>query len=99
MDDDRMATVARLWQAHCGAPFPDRLKSADVVGIEMVTLDADVSGCVSAWLKGGGSIDPRRWGILASRERELQRVVPALSGHEAAYCRRLLSLTELVLAS
>ncbi|MEU7901655.1 hypothetical protein [Actinoplanes sp. NPDC049118] len=94
-----MATVAELWSAHGHAAFPARLRSADVSGIDMVTLDADVAGCVSVWLRNGGNIDDRRWEILAARERELTRVLPALTGEEAAYCQRLRDMAVVLMDS
>ena len=97
MDEDRMTAVAELWRAHAEAPFPSRLTSLDVAGAEMVTLDADVAGCVSTWLHNGGSVDSRRYDLLAAHERRLERVVAELSGSEAAYYRRLLDMTVLVL--
>ena len=97
--EDRMTAVARLWEAHSEAPFPSRLTSVDVAGVEMVMLDADVAGCVSTWLNNGGNIDDRWWAVLATRERQLERVVPKLSDREAAYYQRLLDMTVLVLGS
>ncbi len=99
MKNDRMSGVASLWEAHRNAAFPGRLRSVDIAGVEMVMLDADVAGCVSAWLNDGGNIDDRWWDVLAVRERHLERVVPELSGDEAAYFQRLLDMTVLVLDS
>ena len=94
-----MTTVAELWQAHLASPFPPRFRSTDIAGVEMVTLDADIAGCVTSWLTDGGTIDDRRWNVLATRERDLERVLPALSGNEARYCRRLLNMTVQILKS
>ncbi|GAB7051354.1 hypothetical protein [Catenuloplanes indicus] len=99
MKNDRMTGMARLWTAHRDAAFPDRLRSVDIAGIEMVMLDADVAGCISTWLNDGGNIDDRWWDVLAARERDLERVVPELSGDEAAYFQRLLDMTVSVLDS
>lgn len=97
MDQDRLAAVAEIWKAHCNVAFPGRLRSTDVADVEMVMLDADVASCVRTWLNNGGSIDSRRRDVLVNRERLLARVVPELSGHEAAYCQRLLDMTAMVL--
>jgi hypothetical protein len=99
MVEDRIAAVAQLYNAHREADFPDRLRAVDVAGVEMVMLDADVAGCVSTWLTSGGSTDDRLWDILATRERQLERVMPELSGQEAAYYRRLLDMAALILGS
>jgi hypothetical protein len=98
MDQDRMTAVAQLWKAHRDAAFPARLRSTDVAGIEMVLLDADVAGCVSAWLDNG-DMDDRRRECLVNRERDLARVVPELSGYEASYYQRLLDMTVMVLGT
>ena len=96
---DRMAAAAELWKTHCLAGFPGRLRSTDVAGVEMVLLDADVAGCISSWLNNDGPLSDRRWAVLASRERQLVRVLPELSGAEADYCQRLLDMTDLVINS
>jgi hypothetical protein len=62
-----------------------------------VTLDADVAGCVSAWLSNGGVIDDQWWYLLATREQQLDRLIPQLVGYEASHCQRLLEVTVLVL--
>ena len=99
MDQDQLAVVAELWKAHRDAAFPNRLRSTDVAGIEMVVLDAAVAGYISTWLNNGGRIDSRRRDILANRERLLARVVPKLSGPEVTYFQRLLDMTALILDS
>ncbi|REF99716.1 hypothetical protein DFJ67_5757 [Asanoa ferruginea] len=81
------------------AAFPNRLRGAEVAAVEMVILDADVVGCVSAWLRNGGNIDGPHCGHLASCEEQLIRVIPELNGGEAAYYQRLLDMTALVLES
>lgn len=97
MDQDRLTAVAELWKAHREAAFPGRLRGTDVAGVEMVMLDSDVVGCVSTWLDNGGAVEDRWWDVLATCERQLERVVPELSGYEASYYRRLLDMTALVL--
>jgi hypothetical protein len=99
MDQHRMTVAAEVWKAHRDAAFPGRLRSADIAGVDIVMLDADVAGCVSSWLDNGGAIDDRRWDILASCERDLERVVPQLSGYEADYCQRLLDMTAVILSA
>ena len=94
---DRLVAVAELWRAHAQAPFPGRLRGADVSGVCMVLVDANVAGCVNTWLLHRGGIDDRRWNVLAACEQELLRVIPELDGDEASYYQRLLDMTVLVL--
>jgi hypothetical protein len=56
--DDRMTAVARLREAHGDAAFPDRLRSADIAGVEMVMLDADVAACVGIWPDAACLVEP-----------------------------------------
>ncbi|SBT45439.1 hypothetical protein GA0070611_3033 [Micromonospora auratinigra] len=79
------------------AAFPGRLRAVEVAGVHLVLLDSTVAGCVGSWLDHGGELGDRWWDVLAGCERELERVIPELSGDEAAYCRRLLEMTVLVL--
>ncbi|SDT04551.1 hypothetical protein [Actinoplanes derwentensis] len=92
-----MRTVADLFDEHRRAAFPSRLKYDDVNGVEMVGVDVNVSGCVGTWLENGGRLDDRRWNTLAECEQRLIRVIPALGGEDALYCRRLLAMTVLIL--
>jgi hypothetical protein len=94
---DRLGAVAELWEAHTQTAFPGRLRGADVAGVCLVVVDADVAGCVSIWLRRGGNIDDRRWDFLAACEQELLRVIPELDDDEAAYYHRLLDMAVLVL--
>ncbi|MEU8610458.1 hypothetical protein AB0C29_20970 [Actinoplanes sp. NPDC048791] len=96
---DRMSAAAELWKTHCHTGFPGWLRSTDVAGVEMALLDADVAGCISSWLNNDGLLSDRRWAVLAGGERQLVHVLPELSGDEAAYCQRLLDMTELAMNS
>ena len=97
MTDDRVAAVAQLWEAHTRALFPSRLRGTDAVGVEMVTLDADVAGCVGVWLLRAGSLDESRCAVIAARRDELALVLASLVGDEAVYCRRLYDMAMLIL--
>jgi hypothetical protein len=95
--DVRVADVAALWATQRSAPFPSRLRGAEIAGVDIVMLDAQVAGCVSSWLSNGGSLDRRRRDALAACRDHLDRVIPELAGAEAIYCRRLRDLGVLVL--
>ena len=97
MADQRHQMVARLWEAHLQAQFPARLRGAEVVGVEMILLDADTAGCVKSWLDNHGQLDARRQDVIASCLNELNRVVAILTDHdEAAYYNRLRELAALI---
>jgi hypothetical protein len=95
--DERLRSVAALYEEHRQAAFPRRLVVDDVNGVEMVMLDSRPSGCISTWLQNGGRVDGRVRDTLAECEQLLLRVLPALDGDERAYYNRLLEMTLLIL--
>lgn len=96
---DRRAAVAALFEAHRKAPFPSRWRGADMAGFDMVLLDADPAGCISAWLEHHGILDDRRRNILAECEQRLTRVIPELDAEGREYYQRLLDMTILTQAA
>jgi hypothetical protein len=96
MTDGRIEAVAALWTAHLQAPFPPRLRGAEIAGIDMVLLDADTAGCVSTWLNHHGQLDPWRQAVIAACLAELNTVLPQLDGIDADYYRRLRELAALI---
>ena len=99
LPDGLLRAVAGLYEKHRQTAFPRRLVVDDVNGVEMVSLDSTVSGCVHTWLKDRGHIHDRGWDTLAECEQVLNRAIPALDGDEASYYRRLLDMTVLILTS
>ena len=57
-------SVQRLWDEHRATPFPARLRGAEVAGVDMVMLDADIAGRVASWLGNDGRIDEERKAVL-----------------------------------
>ncbi|MGW4059366.1 hypothetical protein ACWEGE_13850 [Amycolatopsis sp. NPDC004747] len=94
---DRQAAVRTLFEAHRQAPFPSRWRGADVGGIDLVMLDANPAGCISAWLEQQCLLDDRSRKILAECERRLIRVLPELDAPGREYYQRILDMTVLVL--
>lgn len=89
----------RLWGEHLSAPFPSRLRGEEIEGVDMVMLDADIAGCIDAWLGRGGRLDEQRRGWLKSCREDLRRVMRALDDpEERAYYERLDALARLALA-
>ncbi|MGW0435334.1 hypothetical protein ACWDV4_22690 [Micromonospora sp. NPDC003197] len=89
-EGDELEAVARLWNVHLRADFPDRLRGVDLLGVDMVMLDADIAGCVSTWLGNRGRLDRGRQEVLARCVADLDRVLLILVGQqERAYYGRL----------
>ena len=91
--------IAQMWQAHCDRWFPPLLRGAEVGDIDVVLLDSDTAGCVSAWLSDGGHLDPHRTRILAACAKDLDTVLAAFThGEEQYYLQQLRILAAAVLA-
>ncbi|MET9852127.1 hypothetical protein ABZY57_04105 [Streptomyces sp. NPDC006450] len=63
--------LARLWEDHLRALFPDGFRGVDFDGVDLVLLDADVTGLVQRELKGGldGSDVAYLWAALPTSTR------------------------------
>ena len=42
--------IEALWREHRGARYPDGYGGEEVAGVELVLLDADIAGCIEAFL-------------------------------------------------
>ncbi|MGW6288234.1 hypothetical protein [Streptomyces sp. NPDC055107] len=73
--------LARLWEDHLRALFPDGFRGVDFGGVDLVLLDADVAGLVQRELKGGldGCGVAYLWGCIA----DLDKIVPLI---KEEYC-------------
>lgn len=93
------AAVARLWQEHLRARFPAALRGAELAGVDMVLLDADIAGCVSVWLNNGRTLDTERLGTLRDCIADLDQILPLLNEPEdRRYYQRLHQLALFVSA-
>ncbi|MEU9370604.1 hypothetical protein AB0D71_39315 [Streptomyces avermitilis] len=93
---ERNAVAARLWQDHLDAEFPTRLRGAELEGIDMVMLDADIAGCVTTWRNNDGSLETKHLRILRHCITELDKVLPLLTQvEEFRYYERLYQLATL----
>ncbi|MGW4519441.1 hypothetical protein ACWEO4_48220 [Streptomyces sp. NPDC004393] len=89
-EESEYEDVARLWQEHQDADFPAGLRGAELDGIDLVMLDADIAGCVTTWRSNGGFLDAERLRILRDCITELDNVLPLLmDAEELRYYKRL----------
>jgi hypothetical protein len=97
MNNERLQAVAQLSEAHLHAPFPARLRGAEIASVDMILLDADTAGCVKTWLDNNGRLDTRRREVITSCLDRLDRVLPHLADQDdAAYYNRLRGLAVLL---
>jgi hypothetical protein len=89
-----------LWEAHCAAEFPRGCAGASVSGYDLVSLDADVAGCVDTFLRHAGQLDVQSTAILGRGYRAVTLAARELSSDEAQrYFRRLEALAGTVLSA
>ncbi|TQM84427.1 hypothetical protein FHX81_6872 [Saccharothrix saharensis] len=95
MDDSDLLALRR--QEHERAPFPPHLRGRDVDGQDMVMLDADIAGCVHAFLTG--RFDERHRRVLLRLLPTVERILPALDdeGDAFRYYDRLREMAVVVL--
>ncbi|MEU8917378.1 MULTISPECIES: hypothetical protein [Streptomyces] len=90
------ANVARLSQEHLSPAFPAGLRGAEPGDIDIVMLDAAISGCVSTRQNNGGSLDAERRRILRDCIADLDQTLPLITEtEELRYCQRLRQLAAL----
>lgn len=89
--------IEELWREHLKTRFPPACRGADVEGIDLVMLDADIAGCIDTYLRRGGDLGTERTAILGLCYRELGTVVLALPAEAREYYQRLETMTEQIL--
>ncbi|MER5786618.1 hypothetical protein ABT104_33685 [Streptomyces mobaraensis] len=85
--------LARLWEDHLRALFPDGFRGVDFDGVDLVLLDADVAGLVQRELKGGldDSGIASLWGCIA----DLDKIVPLINEEYcASYFTKLRTMAQ-----
>ncbi|WP_406137154.1 hypothetical protein OH828_00145 [Streptomyces anulatus] len=89
--------LARLWEDHLRALFPDGFRGVDFDGVDLVLLDADVAGLVQRELKGGldDSGIAYLWGCIA----DLDKIVPLINEEYcASYFANLRTMAQVAAA-
>ncbi|MFE2875103.1 hypothetical protein ACFXG6_15190 [Streptomyces roseus] len=90
--------LARVWEDHLRALFPDGFRGVDFDGVDPVLLDADVAGLVQGELKGGldDSGIACLWGCVA----DLDKIVPLINEEYcASYFAKLRTMAQVAAAA
>ena len=86
--------LARLWEEHRRALFPDGFRGVDIAGVELILLDANVAGLIRRELNGG--LDDNGIASLWSCIADLDRIVPLInSAYCASYFAKLRTIAKL----
>ncbi|MEU6245801.1 hypothetical protein [Streptomyces sp. NPDC047024] len=89
--------LARLWEEHRHAPYPDSFRGIDIEGVELSLLDSDVAGLVQGELNGG--LDDSGIAMLWACIADLDKVLPLINSEYCArYFARLRTMARLAAA-
>ncbi|MEV6018219.1 MULTISPECIES: hypothetical protein [unclassified Streptomyces] len=89
--------LARLWEDHLHALFPDGFRGVDFDGVDLVLLDADVAGLVQKELRGG--LDDTGIACLWGRIADLDKIVPQINEeYSASYFTSLRTMAQVAAA-
>jgi hypothetical protein len=92
--------IRAQWEVHCAAEFPRGCAGTSVSGYDLVSLDADVAGCVDTFLRHVGQLDVQSTAILGRGYRAATLAARELPSEEAQrYFRRLETLAGAVLSA
>ena len=93
-----MPSVQDLFDARRAAAYPSELsEAAEVGGIALVMLDADLEGLAAAYLASGGTLRADQWFTLRQCVDDVRTVLPALAGEPWVYFARLFALAQAML--
>lgn len=93
---EELQHIFRLWVRLKEKLFPSCCSDVDVRGIDLVTLDSNVAGCVSTFLTRG-QLDERQKEYLYFCDDCLDTVTLELQGYEGWYYRQLKALTSAII--
>jgi hypothetical protein len=88
--------INELWKEHLEAKFPEEFSGKDINGIDFVMLDANVAGCVSAFVDKG-NLNLFQTATLGLCYHSASFMLPILNEEGTEYFWRLERLAELVL--
>lgn len=93
---EELQNIFRIWVKLRQKLFPSNCSSMDVRGVDLVTLDSDVAGCVSTFLTEG-QLEPKSMDALYYCNDCLDTVILELQGYECWYYRQLKALTSAII--
>ena len=91
-------SIRDLYETHVAAPYPaDLAGGAEVEGIALIMLDADIAGLAASYLGGGGAMRPDQWFALRESVADARTVLTHLRGEAWVYFGRLYALGQAML--
>ena len=91
------AAIAQLWAEHQADDFPAEIYGQEVDGYDVVMIEADIAGCVDAFLAASGRLDLWRTAVLGLVLRHAALAAQELPAAARPRYARLERLARLVL--
>ncbi len=92
-----MNKIEQLRNEHKQVLFPPECRGEEINGVDLVMLDADISGCISSFLKSKGRLDPKRIEILEKCQKDLNKLASKMECKSKDYYDNLKELVDFVL--
>lgn len=80
--------IVRDWAAHRGSAFPPKTAGKVIDGIDLVLFDAELAGCIDAFVEHY-CLKPGTRKILESSREDLRNIAPQLDPLARTYFERL----------
>ena len=93
---EELQSIFRIWVRLKQKLFPSNYGGIDIRGILLDTLDSDVAGCISTFLRRG-QLEPFQKEALYYCDDCLDVVILELQGYEGWYFRQLKALTSAII--
>ncbi len=89
-----MNHISALLSDHLQARFPDA-RGIEVSGVDLVLLDADITGIATTYIKSKGRLSPCKLQLIKDCQDDIQRVISKLNGYNKDYFKRLEEMTRI----
>ena len=97
---DKIELIRDLYAAHLAAGYPVGIAGdAEIQGISLIILDADVVGLAQTYLTTDGQLRPDQWLTLEQCLVATRAVLPELNDDAWVYFARLHALAQALLRS
>jgi hypothetical protein len=86
--------LLELWVTYRAAAFPDACAGQQVAGVDLLQLDAWVTGCVGRYVAQGCALDANNVARLKLCVTQVQRVLPLLPPDARGYFEHLRAVAQ-----
>lgn len=92
-----MGEIEKLWSQFRKLPFPRDVAGEEIDGIDLVSIETFLAGCISTFLGSAKTLDLERTRILKKCMEDLEQILPKLSTENQNYFTQLHHIGNLVI--